>query len=368
MAARQNGGPRGHYNQVSNQDRNRIIDAFENDAMDYVQVAETLGVKRQTARSVIVVYLRHGRRDAIPRRGHRPPKVDDDMKDTLQQIVDENPLLTLEAINAELRRGLPEKPAISRSTLARALDGMLLTIKLAEDVPEGRNAERVLQERVDYAQWFLREGVLGHLIYIDECGYNLWTRRSYGRAPRGQPVRRVVNNQRGRNCNCTFAISSEVGLVHHTIRLASTTLLSFQQFIDEMCAAAVQMFPAGDQIFVIYDNARPHVNAVAPPEFNNISVKRLPPYSPFLNPVEMAHSAFKAGVKRALSLPAMQNRVGDRDAATEAGLNMQGWRARLLEEVAAENVDIITPEKCHRWYNHAQTYLPRCIGRQVIDG
>lgn len=368
MAARQNREPRGPYNQVSNQDRNRIIEAFENDAMDYLQVAEALGVKRQTARSIIVVYLEQGRRDAVQRGGYRQSKVDDDMKDMLQAILDDNPLMTLDQINTELRRRLPNKPNISRTTLARALDGMLITIKLAEDVPQARNADRVLQERVNYAQWFLREGVVGHCIYIDECGYNIWTRRSYGRAPRGQAVRRVVNNQRGRNCNVTFAISNEVGLVHHSIQLGSTTLATFQQFLNETCAAARQMFPNEDRIFLIYDNARPHINARVGAEFNNITVRRTPPYSPFLNPVEMCHSAFKAGVKRTLALPNNQARFGDVNAAAEAGVNMQGWRARLLEEVAAENVDIITQAKCFQWYNHSQTYLPRCIARQQIDG
>lgn len=366
MAA--NARPRGPYNKVSDQDRNCIIEAYESDAMDYTQVGEALGVKRQTARSIITVYLREGRRNALQRGGHRPLKVDQQMMDTLELILEENPLLTLEQINGDLRRQLPDKPNISRSTLARTLDGMLITLKLAEDVPHARNEDRVLQQRVDYAQWFLREGVIGHCIYIDECGYNIWTRRSYGRAPRGQPARRVVNNQRGRNCNVTFAISNEVGLVHHTIRLATTTLASFQQFIDETCEAARPMFPAGDQIFLIYDNARPHINAAVPPAFNNFAIKRLPAYSPFLNPVEMAHSAFKAGVKQTLALPAWQARVGDVAAAREAGINLQGWRARLLEEVAQQHVDVITPEKCARWYNHAQTYLPRCIARQQIDG
>ena len=132
------------------------------------------------------MFLRQGRRDALPRRGYRPSKVDDEMRDSLQEILDNNPLLTLDTINTELRRRLPNKAAIWCSTLARALDGMLLTLKLAEDIPEGRNDDQNLQQRVDYAQWFLRQGVLAHCIYIDECGYNLWTRRSYGRAPRSQ--------------------------------------------------------------------------------------------------------------------------------------------------------------------------------------
>ena len=371
MAARANAaarGPRGPYNKVSNRDRNRIIDAFENDAMDYLQIAEALGVKRQTARSIVRIYLQQDRRDAVPRGGPRRHKVDDVMINALERIVNDNPLLTLEQINAELRRQLPDKPFISRSTLARALDGMLFTMKLAEDVPQGRNEARILQQRVDYAQWFLRQAVISHCIFIDECGGNIWTRRSFGRAAIGQPVRRVVNNQRGRNCNVTFAISSEVGLVHHSIRLATTTLQSFQQFLEETCQDAREMFPAGEQIFLIYDSARPHINANIPPDFNNVAIRRTPPYSPFLNPVEMAHSAFKAAVKRTLSQPEWQARVGDLGEAREAGLNMQAWRATLLEEVAQQHVDVLTQEKCARWYNHAQTYLPRCIAHQEIDG
>ena len=124
MAERQNGRNRGPCNNVS------IIDAFEND-QDYIEVAETLGVKRQTARSIIVVFLRQGRRDAIPRRGYRPSKVDGEMRDSLQEILNNNPFLTLDTINTELRQRLPNKPVISRSTLARALNGKLLTLKLA---------------------------------------------------------------------------------------------------------------------------------------------------------------------------------------------------------------------------------------------
>ena len=176
----------------------------------------------------------------------------------------------------------------------------------------------------------MRAGVVGHCIYIDECGYNIWTRRTYERAPRGEPVRRVVNNQQGRNCNITFAISNEIGLIHHSVRLATTTLESFQQFIQDTCDAAVQILPADKPIHLIYDNARPHINAH----------RRTPPYSPFLNPVEMAHSAFKAAVKHTLSLPQWQARVGDVAAAREAGVNLQAWPARCLQEAAEENIDV----------------------------
>ncbi|XP_072169722.1 uncharacterized protein [Diadema setosum] len=245
MAANQN-RQRRPYNRVSNQDRNRIIDAFLGEDLDYLEVAQTLGVNRQTARSIV--------------------------------------------------------------TFRRC-------------------------------------------IYTDECGFNTWTRRSYGRAARGEPVRRVVNNQRGANCNVTFAISNQVGLHGPPFRSAGPPFRS-----------------AGDDDAGKFPAIHRHVNAQVPDAFENIVIRSTSPYSPFLNPVEMAHSAFKAAVRRTLSLPEWQARIGDRAAAREAGVILQGWRARCLELVAEANVNAIAADKCARWYNHAQTYLARCLARQETEG
>ena len=56
------------------------MDAFENNNLDYIELADTLGIKRATARSIVATYLREGRRDKIPRGGARHAKMDEDMK------------------------------------------------------------------------------------------------------------------------------------------------------------------------------------------------------------------------------------------------------------------------------------------------
>lgn len=360
---------RGHYRRIPDIDRNRLIDAFENEDVDYLEVAATLNIKRSTARSIIATYVREGRRDKLPKGGAKNRKIDDEMRQALEGMLDNNPLMTLSQMNDELRANLPNKPFVSVSTIARVLDGMLMTLKLAEDVPEQRNAPRVLDERVDYSNWFLRDAIMAHTVYIDECGYNIWTRRSHGRAPRGQPARRVVHGQRGKNVNVTFAVSGEIGLVAHRMSSETVTRATFEEFIAATVDQCNIMFPAGERIYLIYDNARPHVRAQLPANANgNFVLKRLPPYSPFLNPTGMAHSAFKAGVKRMLGLPEWQQRMGDRAAAAQAGVNLQVWRSHRLQEIARLNVGEITHEKCTRWFNHSQTYLPRCLGRQEFDG
>ena len=268
-----------------------------------------------------------------------------------------------------LQHNLPDKPMVSISSVARAVDGMLLTLKMAEDVPDARNAPRVLDQRVEYAEWFLEHGVVGNCVFIDETGYNVWTRRTRGRAPRGIPARRVVHGQQGRNCNVTFAVSPAIGFVHHHIAFEIVTRESFEDFLAETIAQCNELFPDDDPIYLIYDNARPHVRAQLPDGANPIfQTKLLPPYSPFLNMTEMAHSAFKAGVKRTLAQPAWQLRFGDRRAAQDAGVNLQQWRCDILRDAALQNIDAITPGKCTQWYNHSQTYMPRCLARQEIDG
>ena len=276
--------------------------------------------------------------------------------------------MTLSQLNAQLRADLPNKPFVTTSTIARTLDGMLITLKLAEDVPEQRNAPRILDARLIFGNWFLQVGVLAHTVYIDETGYNVWTRRSYGRAPCGVPARRVVHGQRGKQVNITFAISGGVGLVAHRISSETVTRATFEEFLATTVQQCRMVFPAGERIYLIYDNARPHIRAQLPPNAGNFTIKMLPLYSPFLNPTEMAHSAFKAGVKRTLGLPEWQERFGDQAAAVQAGVNLQVWRSLRLQEVAALNIGEVTPAKCTAWYNHSQTYLPRCLGRQVIDG
>ena len=69
-----------------------------------------------------------------------------------------------------------------------------------------------------------------------------------------------------------------------------------------------------------------------------------------------------------MALPEWQLPVWDRDAAHEAGLNLQQWRGDLIQELAQQNVGHITHERCVRWYNTSQTYMPRCLARQNIEG
>ena len=76
-------------------------------------------------------------------------------------------------------------------------------------MPYERNRPNTTQRRFQYAIWLINLSQCSHLpvcvtsmpsfagvyqrqVYIDESGFNIFTRRSKGRAPLGERVRRVV--------------------------------------------------------------------------------------------------------------------------------------------------------------------------------
>ena len=61
-------------NMVSNADRQRLIDAFEN-GDDYMALADQLQVNRETARSIVRVWMDEGRSRSLQCGGARNVKV-----------------------------------------------------------------------------------------------------------------------------------------------------------------------------------------------------------------------------------------------------------------------------------------------------
>ena len=93
---------------------------------DYIELADTLGINyRSTARSIVATYVDTGRVQKLPRGGARNVKMDGDMRNHLENIIDGNPLLTLRQMKESLQHNLPDKPVVSISSVARAVDGTL---------------------------------------------------------------------------------------------------------------------------------------------------------------------------------------------------------------------------------------------------
>jgi transposase len=300
--------------------------------------------------------------------------VDEEMRAAYREEVLRRPFATLTAINEAVRERLPQKPRVSTATVAKHLENQLISVKIAgkdADVPLERNRPENINRRQDYANWLTNLGVTDRIVYIDESGYNIFTRRTQGRAPIGDRVRRRVCGSRGRNINVMLAISADIGLVHAEIGQFTVNGEKFQEFLSDTMRAADAMSPELETIRIVYDGAAPHRNARVPEEYEagRFSLHILPPYSPFFNPVEQAHSSFKQRVGARLADDNLQRRLrDDQNQRAAQGLNLQQWRARILLDIAREALDEITAARCAAWCARVHRFIPPALAGMVIDG
>lgn len=108
--------------------------------------------------------------------------------------------------------------------------------------------------RRDYANWMLQDGINRQLLFMDEAGFNLFTRRTRGRAQRGQRAVRQVANSRGPSLNLILALSAEGGLAYFEITTGTTTRVKMQEFFDNLSQVIGQEF----EVTIVMDNAPVH--------------------------------------------------------------------------------------------------------------
>ena len=133
-------------NWIPKEHRERIVCAFEDEAEDYLLVVDTLRVNCFMARGIVAQYIREGRIRERTRGGRNNVLAEDEMRQRLEDIINESCVVTLSQINGELRRRLPAKPLIHDQAADQSLEGMLFRVKLVRPVPVDRNRPDVLQK------------------------------------------------------------------------------------------------------------------------------------------------------------------------------------------------------------------------------
>ena len=101
---------------------------------------------------------------------------------------------------------------------------------------------------------------------------------------------------------------------------------------------------------------------------SNTELKELPSYSPFLNIVEQAISSLKVAIKADISRPEIQEQMNNRDEARRQGIALGNYLSQLLQQALQRNIGTITSSKCGQWFRLMQTYLPRCLNSEAIEG
>ena len=157
-----------------------------------------------------------------------------------------------------------------------------------------------------------------------------------------------------------LAVSPLNGLVFHSVYIGGMNAPRFNAFL----AQTRQNLDPDEEVIFIYDGAPAHRNPANPAA--NTKLEMLPAYSPFLNIVEQAISSLKAAIKGDISRPEIQTRMDDRAEARRLGIPL----TRLLLDAVQRCIGVtcITAAKAYQWFRFMQTYLPRCLNGEEIEG
>ena len=84
--------------------------------------------------------------------------------------------------------------------------------------------------------------------------------------------------------------------------------------------------------------------------------------------MEQAISCLKAAIKADISRPESQTRMDDRDEGRVRGIPLGEIRTHQVHEALHRNFVTLTAAESVQWYRFMQTYLPKCLNREVIEG
>ena len=328
---------------VSNIDRERICNSYMSGST-VIQISTIMNINRTTVHSIIRRFLLTGSSESLPRGGVRPRKITNEISNAIKRWVDEDCGLSLSALVRKVMNDY--NIVVSISTIVRCITAFNYTLKRIHYIPERRNDPANIELRRIYALEFIglgRRFSESELYFIDEAGFNVSMRVSRGRSLIGTDAVLTVPSLRARNISICCAIN--VGsIIHYETKTSAYNSGSYIIFLRNLLNnLALNGKLRG---VLIMDNVNLHKtievrNFIANSGFE---LFYLPPYSPFLNPIENAFSEMKNFVKRG-----------------------QPSNESELMALIEDGNNIITSNDCGGFYRKMISYLPRCINSEVIN-
>jgi transposase len=131
-------------------------------------------------------------------------------------------------------------------------------------------------------------------VFLDEAGFSLALSVLYGWGKKGEPLLEAVPARRGKNLSVLGAFDIE-GMVATTSKLGAMTRADFERFLQEDLLPC--LLPGS---VLVLDNASIHKGGKIECLVSEAGcrVLYLPPYSPDLNPIELAWAFVKSQVRK----------------------------------------------------------------------
>lgn len=275
--------------------------------------------------------------------GQRKKALNDVHIAALQKNIDDDCSISLELLRDNLKNDF--NIDVCTMTIHRYIKSFNYTVKKTTLIPIKRNDERAINAREEYANAFfnlLSDLDESRLYFVDEVGFNVTMRCRHGRSLRGTNAVQVVPGLRSRNISVCCAITKH-GVAIYNAQTTAYNTFTFTSFITSLLSF-IKTENRGKS-GIIMDNVPFHKHHGIKEMIENEGhiVVYLPPYSPFLNPIENMFAKWKQSIRR------------------ERPEN----ETRLFELI--ENIKLtISEDDCSGFYRNMLGFLPKCLKRETI--
>ena len=339
-----NEGTKRKNNITTDADRERVCH-FHNSGKLPKEISEILNIKHTTVLAIVKKYREKGNVAKEKRGNPSKSKVSEEAQEFIKRWLDEDCCLSLKDIKIKLYNEC--NLLVSTATIQRSIKGFNFSFKRTSRIPERRNCSSTISIRKTYALEYMAHLAAmpeANIIFIDEVGFSVSMRSGYGRALVGRPAVQRVPYLRSRNISICCAINKHE-IVAYSSQPFPFNTDSFVTFLEELFDRLAQKnITTG---VLVMDNVRFH-HSVRVKELIEAQVGFkilfLPPYSPFLNPIENMFSKWKNIVKRG-------NPVNE----------------EMLIDMIDNGSDMITRTDCENYSRNLFNYLPRCQNEEVIE-
>nr|XP_047125541.1 uncharacterized protein LOC124807583 [Hydra vulgaris] len=209
------------------------------------------------------------------RGGARHVIYNEEIRRRIEELINDNTTTTI----IEIKYALNVNASIK--TVWRWVTNLGYTYKITRPIYERRNNNDVKNLRIEYVRWYTSISPINryrNIVFIYESSFNLHMFRSHSWARRGVTPNPIIH-PRQRNVSMILAVNG-LNIIHcEAVSVLVNTVL-FQEYNDEV----VRVLGTEEEFTLVMDNLRIHHNVEM--RAQNIQIKYLPPYSPFLNPCE----------------------------------------------------------------------------------
>jgi transposase len=375
----------------------RIVIQQNAEGKSSAEIAALCLLKQSTVRGILSRFRKTGRESPIPQSARwvgRKRLIQDYALSWISRYAVLHPAATIGKLLSVFAEKFPTSSGQklpSRTTLWRWMKRIYgLTFNDFVSIPHNRNTEYAINARKRYcieAKQVEIGAALFHAIYVDETPWAFGECLTRGICLAGA---RPVCPQEKRPDSCVTVISAmspAFGFLHTEFRCGSVRIQEISEFISRLHernlssdfysrrrtlmrtaleSLGVDMAaPAIDRVlshtFIVWDNASIH-NSDILDGHSALEQHRLPPYSPFLNPIEESFSY----LKHIYVHPDSARNAETRELLRAESTTMQTAILQILEKELSETF-------CKKVFQHSRRFWDQCaLGipvatREILD-